>query len=110
MKLLVDASRNRSGGIISYIKNFVRNFDFKKTKIDEIVICTNRNLLSQLPKKNYVNKYNHFFLEKNLIFQIIWQFLFLPKLLKKKKLIFYFQPMPRPCVIILNLLCLIRTY
>ena len=31
MKLLIDASRNRSGGIISYVKNFISNFDFKKT-------------------------------------------------------------------------------
>ena len=85
MKLLIDASRNRSGGIISYVKNFIRNFDFKKTKIKEIVICANNNLLSELPRKNYVTQYNHFFLEKNLIFQIIWQFFILRKFLKKEK-------------------------
>ena len=85
MKLLIDASRNRSGGIISYVKNFIRNFDFKKTNIKEIVICANRNLLSELPQRNYVTKYNNFFLEKNLIFQIIWQFFILPKFLKKEK-------------------------
>tara|TARA_B100002019_G_scaffold293340_1_gene320239 strand:- start:10572 stop:11690 length:1119 start_codon:yes stop_codon:yes gene_type:complete len=86
MKLLIDATRNRSGGIISYVKNFIRNFDFKKTKINEIVICANRNLLNKLHQRNSLIKYNHSFLEKNLIFELIWQLLFLPKLLKKKKI------------------------
>ena len=85
MKLLIDASRNRSGGIISYVKNFIRNFDFKKTKIKEIVICANKNLLNELPRRNYVTHYKHFFLEKNIIFQIVWQLFILRKFLKKEK-------------------------
>jgi glycosyltransferase involved in cell wall biosynthesis len=86
MKLLIDASRNRSGGIISYLKNFVKNFDRKKTKIDEIIICSHKNLLGQLPYRNFVTIYNHNFLEKNLLYQLLWQFFILPKLLKKKKI------------------------
>lgn len=86
MKLLIDASRNRSEGAISYLKNFVENFDCKNTKIDEIVICSYKNLLNQLPHKNFITKCNHNFLEKNILFQLCWQFFLLPKLIKKKQI------------------------
>jgi glycosyltransferase involved in cell wall biosynthesis len=86
MKLLIDASRNRSGGIVHYLNNFIKNFDIKKTKIDEIIVCSYKSLLNQLPNRKFVIKKNHIFLEKNILFQLFWQFFLLPKLLKKKKI------------------------
>ena len=83
--LFIDASRNRSGGSIVYLKNFIANFDFAKTNINKIIICSYKTLLEQLPHSKNIIKYNHSFLQKNIFFQIFWQSFLLPKLLKKMK-------------------------
>lgn len=84
--MFVDASRNRSGGAVVYLKNFFNNFDFKKTRIKKIIICSNKNVLQQLQDTKNIVHYSHSFLEKNLLFQIFWQLFILPYLLKKMKI------------------------
>ena len=64
--MFVDASRNRSGGSIVYLKNFLDNFDFKKTRIKKIIICSNKYVLEQMQDTKNIVHYSHVFLEKNL--------------------------------------------
>ena len=84
MKLLIDASRNRSGGAIIYLKNFITHLDFNKSSITEIIICSYNDLLNKLPKTKNIIKYNHPFLEKNILFQIFWQLFLLPNYLDRE--------------------------
>jgi glycosyltransferase involved in cell wall biosynthesis len=85
-KIVIDASRNKSGGAIVYLKNFLKHLNLKNTKIDKIIIFSHRSILNQIPNRSFLDKCSHPLLEKNIIFQIIWQFVFLPIYLKKNKI------------------------
>ena len=86
MRIVIDASRNRSGGAIVYLKNFIKNLNLKNTNVKEIIIFSQKEILKQIPNKPFLIKYNHPFLEKNILFQIIWQLILLPIYLKKKNI------------------------
>ena len=83
--LVIDASRNRSGGAIVYIKNFIKNLNLNSTKIEKVILFSYKGLLKQIPNRSFLTKYSHPLLEKNLLFQIIWQSIYLPIFLKKDK-------------------------
>jgi glycosyltransferase involved in cell wall biosynthesis len=85
-KIVIDASRNRSGGGIVYLKNFIKHLNLENTNIEEIFIFSHKSILKQIPNKSFLTKCYHPFLEKNIIFQIIWQLIFLPIYLKKNKI------------------------
>ena len=84
--LVIDASRNKSGGAIAYLKNFIKHLNLKNTKIKKIIIFSQKSILNQIPNKSFVIKYSHPFLEMNIFFQIIWQLIILPIYLKKNKI------------------------
>ena len=84
--IVIDASRNRSGGAIQYLKNFIKYLNIKNTLIKKIVLFSDKNLLRQIDSKPFLKKISHPFLGKNIILEIIWQFLFLPIYLKKNKI------------------------
>ncbi len=86
IKIVIDASRNRSGGAIIYLKNFIKHLNIKKTNIEKIFIFSNISLLKQISNRPFLVKKSHPFLEKNIIFQIIWQWILLPFYLKKNKI------------------------
>jgi glycosyltransferase involved in cell wall biosynthesis len=81
--LVIDASRNRSGGAIVYIKNFIKNLNLNSTKIEKVILFSYKDLLKQISNRSFLIKYSHPFLEKNILFQIIWQIICLPNFLKK---------------------------
>ena len=81
--LIIDGSRNRSGGAIVYLKNFIKNLNLNSTKIEKVILFSNKSLLKQIPNRPFLTKYSHPFLEKNIFFQIIWQMIYLPFFLKK---------------------------
>lgn len=83
--LVIDASRSRSGGAIVYLKNFIKNLNLSSTKIEKVILFSYKDLLDQIPTRPYLTKRSHLFLEKNILFQIIWQIIFLPIFLKKNK-------------------------
>ena len=85
-RIVIDASRNRSGGAIAYLKNFIKNLNLKNTNVKKIIIFSQKNILKQIPNRSFLIKYSHPFLEKNILFQIIWQLILLPIYLKKKKI------------------------
>jgi len=84
--LVIDASRNRSGGAIVYLKNFLKYLNLKNTKIDKIIVFSQKKILNQIPNRYFLDKCSHPLLENNIIFQIIWQYIFLPIYLKKNKI------------------------
>ena len=86
IKLLIDASRNKSGGAIVYIKNFIKNLDLENTPIEKVIIFSYKKLLTKIPNRYFLTKKNHYLLEKNIFFQILWQWYFLPIYLKKNKI------------------------
>jgi len=83
--LVIDASRNRSGGSIIYIKNFIKNLNLNSTQIEKVILFSYKDLLKQIPNRSFLTKCNHPYLEKNILFQIFWQAIHLPIFLKKNK-------------------------
>lgn len=81
--LVIDASRNRSGGAIIYIINFIKNLNLNSTQIEKVILFSYKDLLKQIPNQSFLTKYSHPFLEKNVLFQIIWQMICLPTFLRK---------------------------
>jgi glycosyltransferase involved in cell wall biosynthesis len=82
MKILVDASRNRSGGSIEYIVG-VFNSDAVKSFNGEIHLFAPKQILSKLPDDltTIVVNRSSWMIESNLIFQILWQAFILPIIL-----------------------------
>ena len=85
IKIVIDASRNKSGGAINYLKNFIKYSNFNKKNIN-IILFSHQNILDQISNKSFLIKKSHPFLEKNIFFQIIWQLIILPIYLKKNKI------------------------
>ena len=83
INIIIDASRNRSGGSIVYLINFIKNLNLESTKIEKVILFSYNDLLKQIPNRSFLIKYSHPFLEKNILFQLIWQMIYLPIFLKK---------------------------
>ena len=81
--LVIDASRNRSGGSIVYLINFIKNLNLEKTKIEKVILFSYKGLLRKIPNRSFLIKYSHPFLEKNILFKIFWQMIYLPNFLRK---------------------------
>ena len=81
--LVIDASRNRSGGSIVYLINFIKNLNLESTKIEKVILFSYNDLLKKIPNRSFLIKYSHSFLEKNILLQLIWQMICLPNFLKK---------------------------
>ena len=79
----IDASRNRSGGSISYLKGILSNLNPSKNGFSKIHIWGYTKLLKQLPNHSWLIKHNHPFLDRSLLFQIFWQLFILPIEFKK---------------------------
>ena len=84
-KIVIDASRNRSGGAIIYLKNFIKHLNLENTQVKEIIIFSHKDILDQIPNRSFLVKCSHPLLEMNRFFQIIWQLIYLPYFLKKSK-------------------------
>jgi glycosyltransferase involved in cell wall biosynthesis len=77
MILAIDASRCRSGGSINHLLGILEHFNPKVHDISEIHIWTYNKLLFQLPDRKWLIKHKSVYLNKNLIFQIFWQYFIL---------------------------------
>jgi glycosyltransferase involved in cell wall biosynthesis len=82
--LVIDASRNRSGGSKVYLINLIKNLNLNSTKIKKVILFSHKSLLKQIPNRPFLSKYSHPFIEKNILFQFMWQSICLPTFLKKK--------------------------
>ena len=87
MDVLIDASRNRSGGAISHILGIVNDgIDPNIYGINKVYICSYLKLLDRIEDKPWLHKVNHRFLEKSIFHQLLWQIFILPFYFKKKKI------------------------
>ena len=85
-KVVIDASRNKSGGAIIYLKNFIKHLNLENTEIKKIMIFSHKHILNQIPNRSFLIKRSHPLLEMNIFFQIIWQLIYLPYFLKKNQI------------------------
>ena len=87
MDVLIDASRNRSGGAISHILGILNDgIDPNVYGINKVYICSYSKLLNRIEDKPWLHKVNHRFLEKSIFHQLLWQIFILPRYFKKKKI------------------------
>ena len=78
--LAVDASRVRSGGAIRHIIGLTSNINY--SQFDRVFIWAPIGVLSKIPDHPKVIKKTNFFINSNLLFQIFWQALIFPLLLR----------------------------
>ena len=84
MDILIDASRNRSGGAISHILGILNDgVNPSVYGINKIYICSYSKLLNRIEDKPWLHKVNHTFLEKSIFHQLLWQIFILPMRLSK---------------------------
>ena len=81
--LVIDATRNRSGGSKVYLINLIKNLNLNLTKIKKVILFSHKSLLKQIPNRPFLSKYSHPFIEKNILFKIFWQMIYLPNFLRK---------------------------
>lgn len=80
----IDASRCRSGGAINHIVGILKHLP-DNIIIKEIHVWSYQKLLLQLPQKHNLIFHEHLFLEKNLFFNLFWQFFLLKRSLTNAK-------------------------
>tara|TARA_B110000027_G_C16120327_1_gene302483 strand:- start:1354 stop:2478 length:1125 start_codon:yes stop_codon:yes gene_type:complete len=85
--ILIDASRNRSGGAISHILGILNDgIDPNVYGINKVYICSYSKLLNRIEDKPWLHKVNHRFLEKSIFHQLFWQTFILPRYFNKKRI------------------------
>lgn len=83
IRVAIDASRGRSGGAKSYLIGFIQDADPKAIGVDEIHVWSYKELLKELPERSWLRKHSHSYLEKSLLYQLIWQLFKLKKAIRK---------------------------
>lgn len=87
MKVLIDASRNKSGGAIAHILGILNEgVDPSAYGIDEIVLFSYEGLLDKVNESVFIKKESHKYLSRNIFFQYFWQFFLLRKYVKKNNI------------------------
>ena len=87
MDILIDASRNRSGGAIAHILGILNDgVDPEIYGINKVYICTYSELLNRINDKPWLHKVNHNLLEKSILHQLFWQIFILPRYFEKRKI------------------------
>jgi len=81
----IDASRNRSGGAKIHLIGILNELIPEEYGIKEIHVWSYPELLSSLPKKNWLIKHSPTELSKSVIMQLLWQKFTFPKELKNNK-------------------------
>jgi glycosyltransferase involved in cell wall biosynthesis len=79
----IDASRNRSGGARSHIIGIINAFVKQPSNTYIIHIWSYKSLLDSLPNCDIIIKHYPYELDKNLFYQLVWQFFKLPMEAKK---------------------------
>lgn len=74
MKVLIDASRNRSGGAVAHILGILNEgINPSVYGIEEIVLFSYQGLLDKVRPRKHITKETHNYLNRNLLFQYFWQ-------------------------------------
>lgn len=75
----IDASRIRSGGALAHLRGIIHFFD-TEIGIKTIHLCGHQSLLDSIKDQHWLVKHHHPFLERSVIYQLIWQACILKKL------------------------------
>lgn len=86
LKIGIDASRNRSGGARAHIIGILTGIINLPEEISEVHIWSYDELLNSLPDYTWLKKHSPKLLKKNIIFQLWWQYKWLPRSAKKHKI------------------------
>ena len=82
--LLIDAVSTNSGGAISHLKNFLKNFN-DQSYFDGVEVHLPYKTMLQMPKNKKIHyTYNKFF-EKFLLLRVLWQAIYLNIFIRFKK-------------------------
>jgi glycosyltransferase involved in cell wall biosynthesis len=73
MILGIEAANLRSGGGITYLKEMLAAHDPAVHGFTRIVVWSGRDVLDQLPDAPWLDKRSHPFLDKNVVFRLLWQ-------------------------------------
>jgi len=85
MKIIIgfDASRCKSGGAYTHLLGILNIYNIKV--FDELHIWTHSDMIEKLPRFGNIIYHTNNYINGNLIFQLAWQLLFLPKELAKHR-------------------------
>ena len=73
ISLAIDASRNRSGGAIAHLKGILAHSNPREFGINHIHLWSYKELLDNIPDKDWLTKHSHPSIEKSILKQIYWQ-------------------------------------
>lgn len=79
----IDASRNRSGGTIAHLLGILKSFNPSEHGVKEVHVWSYDALHNRLPTEPWLIKHRPHELNGSLLTQIFWQYLKLPKELRK---------------------------
>lgn len=92
MRIAIDASNIRAGGGLTHLVEILTALNPKEHEIDKIVLFGSKNTLNALPNKNSYEFVCCNALNKNNVSSLLWQYLWLPKLLKESNCDILFAP------------------
>lgn len=90
MVIGIEASNIRAGGGLTHLKELLKNYT--PSEHDSVIVWSSIATLEQLPDKKWLKKVAHPFLNKNIIFRVIWLKFFLKKEVYKKNCDVLFSP------------------
>lgn len=79
----IDASRNRSWGAVNHIVGILTNFNSEEHDIKSIHLWSYQNLLDKIPDYSWLTKHSPSYLNRNILFQMLWQRYILPREAKR---------------------------
>ncbi|MBI96462.1 glycosyl transferase family 1 [bacterium] len=79
MRLAINAVRAKSGGAFSHLTGIISNIDPEVYGFDEVHLWTHRSMKNILPQKSWLHIYCPDVSNKNIIYQLFWEFFILPR-------------------------------
>lgn len=75
----IDASNIKSGGGLTHLKSILDYLDINQSELTKIIVWSNNITLDYLPNRPYIIKRSHFFLNRGLLLNFLFQFFFLKR-------------------------------
>lgn len=88
----IDASNIRAGGGVTHLIELFNDFDPGKFEIEKIILWSSSDVISLIPKNDFIELKSDSFLNKNLLYREYWSRFRLPVLLKKHSCDLLFSP------------------
>ena len=80
----IDASNILAGGGLVHLKELLEHAQPNQYNFTKVIVWAPQSTLDQLPDKSWLDKQTHTWLNRNLVFRILWAYFLLPQLLKQK--------------------------